>query len=159
MFLSDPGMVPLPRQPDLFYLESPLIWQDDLVKITAPAGFISDDASVPKFLDWIPFLDRQGLSRRPGLMHDALYSLGRGMGKLRCDSMLEKFCLAEGMSAWQAHSYFLGVHWFGASSWAGDDGHGVVNPAVEGDFVAPEYYRAWLAQGAMLYSKPWTIFA
>lgn len=153
-FITDPGMVPLPRQPDLFYLDGPLVWNDGKVKITAPAGFISDDASVPKFLDFIPFLDRQGLSRRPGLMHDALYSLGRGMGKLWCDSMLEAFCLDEGMKPWQAHAYFLGVHWFGASSWAADEGNGVVNPAVEGDFVATVFYQAWMAQGATVYSKP-----
>jgi hypothetical protein len=154
MFTTDPGIVPLPRQPDLFYLDAPLIWIDSTIKITAPPGFISDDASVPKFLDWIPFLDRQGLSRRPGLLHDALYALGRSRGKDYADNMLREFCLAEGMTPWQAEIYYLAVNLFGDSSYAEDAEHGTVNPAEEGDFVASIFYHQWIANGATLFSAP-----
>jgi hypothetical protein len=154
VFLSNPGLVPMVDRPDLWYLDGDLVWSDSAIRITIPAGFISDDASVPKWLDWIPFLDRQGLSRRPGLAHDGLYSLGRARGKDFADNMLREFCLAEGMTEWQAEIYFLAVHWFGDSSYAEDAHHGVVNPAEEGDFIALAMYQRFVAGGSSIFSAP-----
>lgn len=156
MFVTDPGLVPViaPGQPgtvpDLWYLDGPLVWKKGIT-ITIPAFFISDDASIPKILDAIPFLDRQGRSRRPGLGHDGLYSLGREKGKEWCDRMLQAFCLAEGMTAFQAGCYYQGVHLFGASSWASDERAGVVG-ITSGDFFTDDAYKAWVAAGSTIYS-------
>jgi hypothetical protein len=154
MFLTDPGLVPVPGKPDLWWLDGPLVWADQDVTITVPQGFISDDASVPKVLDWIPFLDRQGLSRRPGLAHDALYSLGRTRGKAYADSMLRAFCLAEGMNAFQAGVYYQGVHLFGASSWAADARAGSFGVVGSGDFISLFAYQAWIAGGHTIFGPP-----
>ncbi len=148
---ATPGIVPIAAEPDLFYLDGPLVYRDGDLTITIPAGFITDDASVPKAVDWVPFLDRQGLSRRPGLLHDGIYSLGREKGKDWADGMLERACIAEGMSAWQARCYYLGVHMFGASSWAKDAAGGKVG-ADSGDFISAAYYQMYLAAGASIYS-------
>ena len=150
LFGATPGIVPM-ATPDLWYLDGPLVWKDDTLTITVPGGFISDDASIPKFLDWIPFLDRQGLSRRPGLMHDAIYSIGRSKGKAWADMMLEQFCLAEGMSSFGAHCIYQGVNLFGASSWAEDETAGKVG-ATSGDFFSDDYYQAFVKAGASIYS-------
>lgn len=156
MFLTDPGLVPAEAGdkivPDLWYLDGPLIWKDAEVTITVPVGFLSDDASTPKFLDAVPWLDRQGLSRRPGLAHDALYSLGRSRGKDWADKMLQAFCLAEGMNAFQAACYYQGVHLFGASSWAGDARLGTAGAITGGDFIEQKYYDAFLRAGGTIYS-------
>ena len=155
MFLTDPGLVPIPQVPDLWYLDGPLVWVDAAVRIVIPAGFISDDASVPKFLDWVPFLDRQGLSRRPGLMHDGLYSLGRARGKDWCDQMLRVFCLDEGMNAFQAGCYYQGVRLFGESSWESDAGHGIYpGNVIEGDFISFAAAQDYRAAGGTVYFNP-----
>ncbi len=153
MFLTDPGMIPISNAPDLVWLDGPLIWHDPVRgTVTVPLGFISDDASTPKFLDWVPFLDRQGLSRRPGLLHDAAYNLGREKGKDWCDALLRDACLAEGMTLWQAGIYFKGVQWFGASSWAKDAHHDTFGQVTCGNFIDEMHFDAWKASGGSIYS-------
>lgn len=151
MFVTDAVLVAIATAPDLWYLGKDLVWKSDGVTITVPAGFITDDASIPKFLDWVPFLDRQGLSRRPGLAHDAIYSIGRSRGKAWADLMLEQFCLAEGMSHFGAGCIYQGVHLCGASSWAADATAGKVG-ATSGDFISDDYYQAFVKAGASIYS-------
>lgn len=159
MFLSAVGMVPIPASPDLYYLDGPLIYHYEggvwghPITITAPKGLITDDASIPKFLDWIPFLDRQGLSRRPGLVHDALYSLGREDGKDFADEMLEQMCLDEGMSKTQAWIIYQGVHEFGDLSWDKDRGNGMFLPTPKiGNFIDYASYAAWKKAGSTVFS-------
>lgn len=162
MFLTDCSLTPLTRPiagggtytiPDLWYTSGDdLVWQDvEFGRITVPQGFITDDASVPKFLDWIPFLDRQGLSRRPGIAHDALYSLGRIKGKDWCDRFLKAACMAEGMKPWQARAYYQGVHLFGDRPWADDAWRGVYGATTSGDFVTPQAYAAFIAGGKSIF--------
>ena len=152
MFLTDPGMVPICDKPDLIWLDGPLVWQDPnrgIIRI--PAGFISDDASTPRFLDWIPFLDRQGLSRRPGLLHDGVYALGRVKGKDWCDELLRDACIAEGMTAREAWCYYQGVHLFGQSSYDADAKEGVYGAIESGDFYTEKDFNNWVADGATVF--------
>jgi hypothetical protein len=153
MFKTDPGLVPIVDQPDLWYLDGPLVWVDVGITITVPPGLVTDDASIPKFVDWIPFADRQGLSRRPGLLHDALYVLAREKGKDFADRLLREACLAEGMKHDHAEAIYLGVHVGGDQGWADDAGKGgVCPPVVIGNFFTQAYRDAWIATGGSLFS-------
>lgn len=154
MFKTDPGLVPLEFRPDLWWLDRSLVWTQPGLVITIPKGFITDDASTPKLLDFIPFLDRQGLSRLPGLLHDGIYSLGRKMGKDFADGVLRQACLSEGMSAFQAACYYRAVHWFGDSSWEGDARHGTAACVQGGYFITSALYNRYIASGGSIYSKP-----
>jgi hypothetical protein len=151
MFKTCPGLVPIPQAPDLWYLVGPLVYVTRGLTITIPPLFISDDASIPKFLDCIDFLDRQGLSRRPGLLHDGIYALGREKGKAFADHILFEACMSEGMARWQARIYWLAVHLFGGPSWTSDDAcvGGVIN---SGDFFTVESYKLWLRAGRNIYT-------
>lgn len=152
MFLTDPGMVPIVDKPDLIWLGGPLVWQDPVRSIIRiPAGFISDDASIPRFLDFIPFLDRQGLSRRPGLLHDGAYALGRSKGKDWCDELLRDACIAEGMTPHEAWLYYQGVHLFGQPSYDADAKEGVFGAIESGDFFTEEAFQAWRTAGASIF--------
>jgi hypothetical protein len=151
-FLTDVGLVPLVRRPDLWWLDGPLVYQRaDGIKITAPKGFITDDASIPKFLDWIPALDRQGLSRRPGLIHDALYAMGRTKGKDFCDQTLREMCEVEGISPFWSGAIYQGVHWGGGSSWSSDATE-AKHIDRQGSFITLADYRNWVVAGASVFS-------
>lgn len=152
MFTTDPGMVPMTDHADLWYLDGPLIWVQPMLTITIPAGFISDDASIPHMLDWIPYLDRSGPSRRPGILHDGIYSIGRERGKDFADSILEVACMAEGMSAGEAATYHDAVHYFGQSSWDKDARVGTQGVS-SGDFITTAAYEAFKTQGGSIYTQ------
>lgn len=161
MFKTDPGLVPLlyangETVPDLWYLDRPLVWTEPQSGVTmiVPTGFITDDASIPKFLDWIPFADRQGASRRPGIMHDALYSLCRERGKDWADQWLRRACLSEGMPQFGAWLIKTAVHVFGNGAWNGDaDKAADINR--EGSFVTEAAYDDWVDHGkTIFYNSP-----
>ena len=136
--------------PDLWFLTAPLIFErlDDEI-ITVPAGFISDLASVPHIMDWIPFLDRTGASRRPAALHDWSYASLRWRGKEWCDDLLYEALMAEGMTSTQAEIYRRAVRWFGASAWANDGLRHPwdVNPSnlESNDFISEATWQAWIA--------------
>lgn len=150
MFRTDPPLVPIVDKPDLWWLEQPLVWSDDARTITIPAGFITDDASIPKVFDWIPALDRQGLSRRPGLLHDGLYSLGREYGKDFADHMLFVSCCAEGVSPGWASAIWWGVHLGGQSGWD-QDAVAAIQISRQGSFIDKEHFLAWMATGGTIF--------
>lgn len=107
-------------QPDLWRLGAPLIWCDkQFGAIQVPAGFITDLASIPRALRNLPFLDPNGISRRPAVMHDWLYGSpeGRTRGKQFADNFLRAALSAEGASATVARVFYLAVHWGGQGGW------------------------------------------
>ena len=151
MFKSDLELVAL--TPDLWALTTPLVWDDGHFHIEIPKGFITDLASIPHVVDWIPFLDRTGASRRAGALHDGLYALGREKGKDFCDLLLNLALEAEGLKEWQARAYWYAVHYFGKSSWDADAREGVYgDKIVSGDFVTAADYAAWIARGKTIFS-------
>jgi hypothetical protein len=122
----------------------------DGILIVAPKGYITDDASIPKVLDWIPPLDRQGATRLPGVIHDALYTLGRLKGKDFADDTLREMCKVAGLSSFWAGAIYQGVHRFGSGAWSSD-----VRVAAEihkeGSFISQVHYLAWKAAGATIF--------
>lgn len=145
MFLSNPGLVPIVNRPDFWWLDGPLVWTDGPSRIIIPAGFITDDASIPKFLDWVPCLDRQGLSRRPGLLHDGIYALGRSIGKEAADATLRNACRAEGMSAFCSGVIYEFVRFFGDAAWNKDANEASVA------FIGEESAALKAAAGSTIY--------
>lgn len=121
MFRSELELYAIEGRPDLWRFAAPLIWDTGSGLITVPQGFITDLASIPHIIDWLPNLDRTGLSRRPAALHDWLYGGDRTRGKPYADSTLRAALKAEGMSPLGAFEYWAAVHWFGRSSWDGDD--------------------------------------
>lgn len=150
-FSAPAGFVPIESRPDLFWLDRDMAYRRrDGILIVAPKGFITDDASIPKALDWIPALDRQGRSRLPGGIHDALYTLGREKGKAFADDTLREMCEAAGLSRFWSGVIYQGVHLGGASAWNGD-ARRAAEIHQEGSFISEADYLAWKARGGTVF--------
>ncbi len=106
--------------PDQWIVRSPLVWatrDDKLDAITVPKGFVTDLASVPRFLRDRKAFDVNGASRRPAVLHDYLYATGLG-GKAFADSIFRLALRAEGVGAVNAWAFYQAVHWFGSGPYA-----------------------------------------
>lgn len=123
--------VPDSASADLWFVDAPLVWKDALYgTLTVPQGFRTDLASIPRALRNLPFLDPNGISRRPAVMHDWLYAW-QAKGKDFADNFLRAALLAEGASESTAGAFYYGVHLFGRLSWDSDThkfGPGVFQP-------------------------------
>jgi hypothetical protein len=146
MFTNELNLIAIEGRPDLWRFGAPLIWEapasatSPAETITVPKGFITDMASIPHALDWLPNLDRDGLSRRPAALHDWLYGGDRTRGKDYADSTLRAALLAEGMSSVGAYEYWFAVSKFGRPAWDGD------NQDLRSEhFYTPEDWKAYLA--------------
>lgn len=119
MFKTQLDLIAEPT-PDLWRLGSQLVWIDRTYgQLVAPPGFVTDLASIPRLFRNLPFLDVDGLSRRPAAMHDYLYSSRQGfrLGKDFADQFLRDALLAEGASKATATAFYWGVRIGGASHW------------------------------------------
>lgn len=151
-FSVAPGLVPIPNRPDLWWLDRDVSYRRlDGILITAPEGFITDDASIPKALDWIPALDRQGRSRLPGIIHDSLYTLGRSKGKDFADDTLREMCIQAGISRFWAGVIYQGVHLGGTSSWTADR-RVEAEISMEGSFITAADYLKFKTAGGSVFS-------
>lgn len=122
MFTSPLVLIEDP-EPDIWRLGAPLVWVDAVFgALTVPQGFRTDLASIPRLFRNLPFLDPNGLSRRPAAMHDYLYGSihGRRLGKPFADDFLYDALISEGSSKTAAWAFYAAVHYFGGSSWDGD---------------------------------------
>ncbi len=76
--------------------------------ILVPRRFITDFASVPKVVEWLPGFDVNGNSRRPAVLHDFLYC-SQMYPRDRCDYLFYEALVSVGYSAAQARLFWLGV--------------------------------------------------
>lgn len=85
-------------------------------KFIIPAGYITDFASVPRFLFW--FIPPQGRSANASILHDFLYDSQIG------DRLLVDFFfyyeLRKVLPIWQAKAMYFMVRMFGGSWWKKD---------------------------------------
>lgn len=140
MFRSELDLIAIDGRPDLWRFGAPLVWEAGNETITVPKGFITDMASIPHLIDWLPNLDRDGLSRRPAALHDWLYGGDRTRGKDAADNVLRAALLAEGMGNVGAFEYWYAVSKFGRSSWDGD------NTDLRSEhFYIPEDWKVYLS--------------
>src|ERR1700760_3556625 len=85
---------------DLWVVRQPLIWVDDKYgSLTAPVGFMTDLASIPRILRNLPAFDPNGVSRRPAVVHDWLYWSQGAVTKRTADWFLHDAMISEGASA------------------------------------------------------------
>jgi hypothetical protein len=111
MFLND-LVLKADHVPEQWVVVEPLQWQDATYgRLVVPAGFRTDLASTPFHID------DNGASRRPAVVHDALYNIGQRLGKDFADSFLGEAILAEGGGVVRATVYQAAVHWFGGPAW------------------------------------------
>ncbi len=105
--------------PDFWIVQAPLQWwEDDGQSITVPIGFRTDLASIPRLFRNLPFLDPNGVSRRPAVLHDYLYS--KQITRMSADYKLFKALRAEGASYMTAWTFWAAVRAFGWASYRND---------------------------------------
>ena len=105
---------------DDFMLLEPLVYQRDSGQIiTAEKGFVTDFASVPK---WVPVLYvlLKDKGRKAAVLHDKFYRQG-GMSKADADKLfLEALHACEGLTDGERHAMYYGVKFFGYWSYKGE---------------------------------------
>jgi hypothetical protein len=139
MFKSELVLEVYEGHPDLWVFAEALVWSGGgFPDFTAPPGFITDLASIPRILRGLPAFDPAGLSRRAAAMHDWLYAW-RGVDKPTADAFLRAAMIAEGCSCEDADAFFEAVHLFGDSAWASDGTKG-----LEAAFLTQSQYQTWL---------------
>ena len=97
-------------------VRAPLVYQSDLagIVITAPAGLITDLASVPR----MPFayLLTGGIGHKAAVIHDCLYTT-HVVTRAVADGVFHEALLLCGVSRWQAWLMWAGVRIGGAAAW------------------------------------------
>ena len=129
--------------PDLWMIAAPLIFRLNGEDITVPVGVVTDLASIPRIADWLPGFQRDGVSRRAAVIHDALYNVDQSRGKDFADNVLRIALMSDGASTWLANTIWAGVHQFGGPAWRSD-------ARGTGGFFTTAYRDAWCGS---LFSK------
>jgi hypothetical protein len=115
MFLSE-LIVQADRRPEFWILRAPLIWAGEKETVTVPEGFVTDLASVPRMAQGMPGFEPTGLSRRPAVLHDWLYSSGE-LRRMEADAVFYRALRREGAHEATARIYYRAVRVFGGSAW------------------------------------------
>jgi hypothetical protein len=120
-FLTELSATEIDEFANLHRLDKPLVYQSDILGeiVTAPAGFITDKASIPR----IPLVyDAEGgKCDKAAVIHDLLYSLGSAglmqIDRETADRVLREAILASGYSRATAALFYAAVRAFGESHW------------------------------------------
>lgn len=90
-------------------------------RITVPAGYVTDFASVPRALWWL--LPPTGRYQYAALIHDWLYDQHHQgcctRTRAAADALLLEVMIASGVPRWQRLAIYAGVRLGGHSYWAG----------------------------------------
>lgn len=113
----------------VWYLLAPLSFvRESGETITAPAGFLTDFASVPEWA-WSLGFPPSGEYDAAAVIHDYLYTVHCvgpvAISKDDADEIFYEAMLALGVSRWRAYVMFKAVQWFGASAWNKNSGAGL----------------------------------
>lgn len=107
-----------------------LVYESDVagVTITAPKGFVTDLASVPR----LPFayLLTGGIGHAAAVIHDCLYTT-HVLTRELSDEVFYEALLVLGVSKWQAWLMWAGVRVGGAGSWEAPGPEQEVMPSAE----------------------------
>ncbi len=84
-------------------------------KITVPAGFETDFASVPFVFRWlVPVVGRHG---KAAVLHDWLYASGALPNRAEADAVFFEAMTVLGVRPWRKWLIWLAVRMFGGSRW------------------------------------------
>lgn len=102
------------RGRNLYRLDQPLIyvdnWDNWTLRIEVPCGFVTDFASVPRFL-W-PFFPPAGKWNRAAVLHDYLYSQ-RSVSRFLADALFREAMFKLGVPVWRRVLMYYAVRMFG----------------------------------------------
>jgi hypothetical protein len=101
----------------LWTLLAPLAYDSEIVGgiITVPAGFVTDFASVPRYLP-IAYAAEAGKGNKAAVVHDWLYST-QSVDRATADKVLREALIASGYSKVTAALFYAAVRLGGASHW------------------------------------------
>lgn len=117
MFTSPLVLEALPA-PGQWKVVTPLVWCDNSFgRIAVPPGFETDLASVPGIARAFPDFNPTGLSRRPAVVHDWLYT-NKPISRDKADEFLREALISEGLPSAIAEAYYGAVRLFGESHWS-----------------------------------------
>lgn len=104
-------------QPELFRTSHDFGFRDAKNKVwMAPAGTMTDGASIPRTLWIISGAPLQGPYRNGAVIHDAYYQM-HGESRFRVDKMFYEAMLFGGTPGWKAWLMFKAVRLFGGVVW------------------------------------------
>lgn len=103
----------IPAEGINYRLDQDLVVVIDDKKISIPAGFKTDLASIPRIL-WPFFAPNDSVLVYPAVVHDYLYTCGDWVTRKFADDVLHSFLLLEGASRGDADSFYIAVRLFGA---------------------------------------------
>lgn len=115
-FLTNLSTDEAPGHPDEHVLTAPLVFDSDVLgaRVTVPAGFPSDYASVPRVPVAFELFGGDIGDDPAAVVHDYLYSIGT-VPRATCDAVLREALRACGVSAWRAWAMWAGVRIGGGS--------------------------------------------
>jgi len=113
----------------------PLIYEGSLGQLTVPRGFITDLASIPKFMRGL--LDVNDSHRRAAVLHDFLYC-AQHLTRKQADDLLLEAMEAIGVQAWKRNAMYAAVR---VGGWAYWNKRANERPANGKDFVGPNYFN------------------
>jgi hypothetical protein len=101
-----------------YELLAPLVYESDLVGlIEAPAGLVTDFASIPRVV-WTIIDPEDPVILFPSVIHDFMYSVGSHLfARHQADSVLREAMGICGALGWQQAAVFRAVRLFGAANW------------------------------------------
>jgi len=116
-FLTDLSITSV-RGSRFFVLEKPLAYQHLNQVYSAPSGFKTDFASIPKIFQNIIGDDESDI-RDASVIHDFLYSTG-AVTRLQADRILQAAMVELGASKFKAYIVFLAVRMAGSSHYGAE---------------------------------------
>ena len=94
-----------------------LAYSNHEVEVIVKDGFLTDGASIPRFLWRLFGTPFTGSYTASAIIHDALYG-SHLVSKEVADGLFLEMMEAEGVRDWKSTCMYYGVKWFGGSSWS-----------------------------------------
>ena len=103
---------------NVFTLKEPLFVEWHGRRLTVPAGFKSDGASVPRAFWRLVFPSSDNSAFRAAFVHDYIYRTHPlDWTKEDADDLFYDFLVEDGIPKWRAWMAYTAVDWFGRHAW------------------------------------------